>query len=122
MMGPAKTKPVTLNDGSVLAASADLSDKGWKISFEKTEDRGRTFTRSSTHFSRLSQPTIFKSSSGMGMIAHSTDETLYVAKADEDAAHWEPAKKTNLENAHSAIDSVVLADGRLLLAYNPVTE
>jgi len=121
-VGPVRNKPVELPDGSLLCG-ASTEDKGWRIHMEHTRDLGATWERTpplndGTEFS-LIQPTILQWSSGKTQIlCRSKQGKVFESWMADDWKSWGPIKPTTLPNPNSAIDSVMLKDGRALLVYN----
>jgi predicted neuraminidase len=67
----------------------------------------------------LIQPTILKWPSGRTQIlCRSRQQAIYSSRMESDWKSWSPPKRTGLPNPNSAIDAVMLRDGRGLLVYN----
>jgi len=126
--GPVKDKPIILSDGAWLAG-ASTEYKGWHPFADRSEDGGKTWTRSADFAIDRQvvsgrggiQPTLWEAPKGhvhallrtaAGRIAR-TDSTDY-------GRTWCPVYLTDLPNNNSGIDVVRLDDGRLFLAYNPI--
>ena len=121
-IGPVRNKPVELAEGS-LFCGASTEDDGWRIHMERTADRGATWERTKPLNDRkessLIQPTILRWPSGRTQIlCRSKQGKVFESWMGDDWKRWEPIKPTLLPNPNSAIDSVLLNDGRALLVYN----
>jgi predicted neuraminidase len=67
------------------------------------------------------QPTLWESAPGqIHMLMRSTRGFVYRSDSSDGGRRWCPAYATALPNNNSGIDLVRLADGGLVLAYNPV--
>jgi len=121
-VGPVRNKPVELPDGSLLCG-ASTEDKGWRIHMEHARDLGATWERTpplndGKEFS-LIQPTILQWPAGKTQIlCRSKQGKVFESWMADDWKSWEPINPTTLPNPNSAIDSVMLKDGRALLVYN----
>ncbi len=121
-VGPVRNKPVSLADGSLLCG-ASTENHGWRIHIERTLDLGATWERTpplndGKEFAAI-QPTILQWPSGKTQILVRTKQGCIAESwMGDDWKSWSPLKKTALPNPNSAIDSVVLADGRALLIFN----
>lgn len=126
--GPVKDKPIMLSDGAWLAP-ASTEYKQWDCFADRSEDGGRTWTRSADFVINRKpnvgkgaiQPTFWESKPGH---VHALLRTTWgqIARADSSdyGKTWTPVYTTNLPNNNSGIDVLRLGDGRLLLVYNPV--
>jgi len=77
------------------------------------------------HFAGVIQPTLWEHDPGrVKMLMRSTERVGYVcASASDDYGRtWSPAERVPIPNPNSGLDAVRLADGRILLACNPVRE
>lgn len=145
--GPVRNKPIIGQDGSWLAP-ASLESDVWDAFVDITCDQGQTWTMSSLvpirHASRPSndggadqaaqeeqcfqgkgiiQPTLWESGSGIvHMLLRSTEGYIYRSDSEDAGRTWSPAYSTGVPNNNSGIDLTTLADGTLLLVYNPVSE
>lgn len=124
-VGPVRNKPVQWPDGSLLCGSSS-EDHGWRIHMERTPDLGVTWERTPAlndgKDPGLIQPTILKWPSGRTQILNrSRQKAVYSSWMGGDWRNWSPAKPTMLPNPNSAVDAVMLKDGRGLLVYNHTT-
>lgn len=128
--GPVKNKPIVLADKSWLAGASLESGGRWDAFVDRSVDGGRTWTASDpvplNHAafpgSGVIQPTLWESRPGrVHMLLRSTAGYICRSDSDDSGLTWSPAAPTHLPHNNSGIDLARLADGRLVLAYNPVT-
>ena len=120
--GPVKNKPIILASGAWLApASTELH--AWKPFADRSEDHGKTWTRSADFMEDKGiQPTFWESEPGKVHALFRTKKSfIYRSDSQDDGRTWTPAQPTVLPNNNSGIDALRLKDGRILLVYNPVT-
>jgi predicted neuraminidase len=121
-VGPVRNKPVQWPDGSLLCG-ASTEDRGWRVHMERTSDLGGSWERSAVlndgHTVGLIQPTILRWPSGRTQIlCRSRQGKVFESWMGDDWRTWNPPAATTLPNPNSAIDAVMLKDGRALLVYN----
>lgn len=128
--GPLVNKPLYLADGTILAGGSMEGGPGWRIHVERSEDQGKTWTRTpilnDPKEFKLIQPTFLKhSEEKIQLLARSggkTPDTKIAQCWSEDGGKtWSEVTSTTLPNNNSAIDAVTLTDGRHLLIYNHST-
>lgn len=128
--GPLVNKPLYLADGTILAGGSMEGGPGWRIHVERSEDQGKTWTRTpilnDPKEFKLIQPTFLKhSEEKIQLLARSggkTPDTKIAQCWSEDGGKtWSEVTNTTLPNNNSAIDAVTLTDGRHLLIYNHST-
>ncbi len=118
-VGPVRNKPVALPDGSLLCG-ASTENNGWRIHMERTSDLGATWERTPPLNDgkelSLIQPTILQWPSGKTQIlCRSKQGKIFASWMSDDWKSWGPIRPTMLPNPNSAIDAVMLKDGRALL-------
>lgn len=130
ILGPIKNKPITLDDGSLLAGSSieDAPEPpAWRAHFERSTDLGRSWTRTDRLAGRTAagedfwiiQPTIFTLGGGELLAMFRSKQSRIAASRSTDTGRtWGPIYATGLLNPDAGIDGVTLADGRHLLVYN----
>jgi predicted neuraminidase len=120
--GPIRNKPVELPKGLLLCGSSTES-AGWRVHMEWMRSPGKDFGRTSPLNNAREiaaiQPTILVHRPDLIQILCRTKQGR-IAEAWSDGAgkSWTPLTRTALPNPNSAIDSVMLQDGRALLVYN----
>jgi len=121
-VGPVRYKPVPLPAGALLCG-ASTEDHGWRVHMEHTPDLGATWERTPPlndgKEPGLIQPTILRWPSGKTQIlCRSKQGKIFESWMGGDWKSWGPLRPTVLPNPNSAIDAVMLQDGRALLLYN----
>jgi predicted neuraminidase len=124
-VGPVRNKPVPWRDGAILCGSS-TEDNGWRIHMERTPDLGATWERTpplndAKEFG-LIQPTVLEWPSGKTQIlCRSRQGAVVESWMGADWKSWNAPARTMLPNPNSAVDAVMLRDGRGLLVYNHTT-
>jgi predicted neuraminidase len=138
ILGPIRAKPVTMDDGGMLAGSS-TEHEGWIVHMERfaasagaggwtpaalasaaawrstgpLNDRGE--------FAAI-QPTILvHSPTQVQILCRSRQGVITESWSGDSGRSWSRMKPTALPNPSAGIDAVRLADGRFLLVYNPTT-
>ncbi|MBG85767.1 MAG: hypothetical protein CMO80_02570 [Verrucomicrobiales bacterium] len=120
--GPVKNKPILLADGSMLAGTSTEYD-GWRVHFERTTDRGRTWQRigpinDGKKFNAI-QPSILTHSDGrLQILCRSREDYITTSWSKDQGKTWSAMEATSLPNPNAGTDAVTLRDGRHLLVYN----
>ncbi|MFL5771710.1 MAG: exo-alpha-sialidase [Flavisolibacter sp.] len=123
-IGPVKNKPVLLSNGVLLAPSSTEGD-GWKIHFEASADKGKTWRMigpiNDGKTTNAIQPSILQYKDGrLQVLARSKERALMEAWSTDHGKTWSLLRRTDLPNNNSGTDAVTLKDGRQLLVYNHV--
>ena len=127
--GPVRNKPVILSDGAWLAG-ASHEDGPWNVFTDRSEDNGKTWQatsylaldRSQFNGKGVIQPTLWESTPGkVHILVRSTNGKIYRSDSEDFGKTWCALYATDMPNNNSGIDLVKLPDGRLVLAYNPVS-
>ena len=127
--GPVRNKPIILSDGSWLAG-ASHEDGPWNVFADRSEDNGITWQatpyialdRNQFNGKGVIQPTLWESSPGnVHMLVRSTNGKIYRSDSHDYGKTWCELYATGMPNNNSGIDLVRLADGALVLVYNPVS-
>ncbi len=124
LLGPVKNKPVMLKGGKIIAPSSTEGD-GWKLHFEVSDDKGKTWTKvgpinDGKTFNAIQPSILFHKSGKLQVLARSRNRAILESWSFDNGKTWTPLAKTNLPNNNSGTDAVTLRDGRQLLVYNHV--
>jgi predicted neuraminidase len=119
--GPIRNKPVELPEALLLCGSSTES-AGWRVQMEwmrsPGKDFGRTAPLNEAREVAAIQPTILVHRPDQIQILCRTKQGRIVEAWSQDHKNWTPLTRTVLPNPNSAIDAVMLRDGRALLVYN----
>ena len=127
--GPVRNKPVILSNG-VWLAGASHEDGPWDVFVDRSEDSGKTWQatpylpldRSQFNGKGVIQPTLWESTPGnVHMLVRSTNGKIYRSDSKDYGKTWCALYATGMPNNNSGVDLIKLSDGRLVLAYNPVS-
>jgi predicted neuraminidase len=127
--GPVRNKPIILSDGTWLAG-ASHEEGQWDVFVDRSEDNGKTWTatpyltldRSQFNGRGVIQPTLWESAPGIvHLLVRSTNGKIYRSDSKDYGKTWCAFYATEMPNNNSGIDLVKLSDGKLVLAYNPVS-
>lgn len=127
IVGPVKNKPVILADGSWLSPTSDErgdpADAAWSLRFERSLDRGASWTSSAAVPDPLGlqaiQPSVLALPDGAVEAVARTRSGVIAATFSRDAGKsWSPLMPIDLPNPNSGTDAVTLRDGRQLIVYN----
>lgn len=125
VLGPIKNKPVELADGTILSpTSVEGPDVGWRVYFERSEDGGRTWTK--TPFVdgddniKAIQPSILVHSDRHLQAIGRTQKNkrLFSTWSDDAGRTWSKLELLDLPNCNSGTDAVTLVGGEHVLIYN----
>ncbi len=125
-IGPVRNKPVELNDGTILCG-ASSENGGWRVHmewFKSPFDRWYIGDplNSSMQWGAI-QPTILEwPDRGIQILCRSKQGSILESWSDGNLRQWSTMRRTRLPNPNSAIDAVMLRNGRALLVYNPSTD
>ena len=129
IVGPAKNKPITLTDGSMLSPSSrEYANRVWHVVMERSRDGGRTWETSPPLFNgqrpsagKVIQPSAWLDDGGIPRLIARSRLTYAVSANATDAGGltWTPlALQEDVPCPNSGLDAVKLRDGRVLLVYN----
>ncbi|HEY3898555.1 MAG TPA: sialidase family protein [Chthoniobacter sp.] len=129
-VGPVKNKPVLLPDGSLLCGSSiETAEKPskWRVQFERTPDRGKTWTKTGflndgLNISAIQPSILFLGGDRLLAIGRTRQSHLFRIASDDGGKTWSEMTLTELPNPNSGTDAVTLRDGRHLLVYNHTTK
>ncbi len=126
--GPVKNKPIVLSDGTWIAGASDESGKYWEVFVDRSQDNGKSWQatgylemdHANLKGKGVIQPTLWESEPGkVHMLVRSSEGYIYRSDSEDYGKTWTPLYKTDLPNPNSGIDLAKMADGTLILAYNP---
>ena len=125
-IGPVRNKPIELPDGTILCG-ASTEDSGWRVHMEwcKTPEGPWTVgepLNSSMEWGAIQPTLLIWPHRGLQILCRSKQQAVLSSWCDGDLRKWSNLRRSSLPNPNSAIDAVMLADGRGLLVYNPGTE
>jgi predicted neuraminidase len=130
VLGPIKNKPVVLSDGSWISPSSTEAGEGmgnhagsnWRLHFEISRDRGRTWSLTSPVASPLNidaiQPSLLSHGDVLQAVARTRQGALASTWSRDGGQTWSPLGSIDLPNPNSGTDAVTLKDGRHLVIYN----
>jgi len=126
--GPVRSKPMLLDDGSLLCGSSTEVNDDWRFHFEQLTDvnhpeLGTSWRRTEPKEQpfQVIQPTLISLENGtIRALMRSKHDRIILADSHDQGASWAPMEKTNLPNNNSGIEALTLKDGRHLLLYNHV--
>ena len=126
--GPVKNKPILLLDGRICAPASIETELTWDCFTDISSDGGKTWERSEfvpinhllTHGKGIIQPTLWENDGKIFMLMRSTMSRVMKSESSDGGKTWSEATETELPNNNSGIDCVKLADGRIVLIYNPI--
>ncbi len=124
ILGPIKDKPVELAGGAWLSpSSTEGGPRGWRLHFERSTDRGETWTRTADvpegpSFSAIQPTLLFAADGKLEALARTKQGVIAQTWSADGGATWSPLTATDLPNPNSGIDAVTLNDGRQLVVYN----
>ncbi len=131
ILGPIRTKPLLLWNGSLLCPSSTeasglrILSRGWRVVMETTTLDGLHWTSSGPlngHTFDAIQPTILQHADNSLQILCRSREGIITQVWSHDLGNtWGEMTETTLPNPNSSIDAVTLHDGRQLLVYNHIT-
>lgn len=122
-IGPVKNKPVLV--GNRLLAPSSKEGNGWRVHFEESDDKGKTWKMigpiSDGKIFNAIQPSILVYPGGrLQILARSQNRAILQSWSADGGQTWSPLEKSSLPNNNSGTDAVTLKDGRQLLVYNHV--
>jgi predicted neuraminidase len=126
--GPIRNKPIELADGTILSGSS-TEDRGWRVHMERTKkplvdqawSRTEPLNRAIDY--GAIQPTILDwPEVGIQILCRSKQMSILESWSTDQGLKWSRMRETQLPNPNSAVDAVMLKDGRALLVYNHATE
>lgn len=121
-LGPIKNKPELI--GNKLLCPSSTENNGWQVHVEITEDRGKTWRKTSVINSKpwnIIQPSILKlRDKRLQLVCRSQNEHLISSFSSDNGETWSDPVALYLPNNNSGTDAVTLRNGKHLLVYNHV--
>jgi predicted neuraminidase len=126
ILGPIKNKPVRLKSGDWLCPTSYETDEKpsrWTVHFERTGDRGFTWSRTEPLNDGLElaaiQPSILThADGGLQALGRTRQGRLFTIRSADQGETWGKMGLLGLPNSNSGTDAVTLRDGRHVLVYN----
>lgn len=125
--GPVKNKCIRLSNGNILAPASIETAENWTCFADISEDGGRTYEKGGeipfdkNAFTGMIQPAFWEDGKWVHAFMRSTEGAVYKSESCDGGVTWNTARRTCLPNNNCGIDVARLEDGRLVLAYNPVS-
>lgn len=123
-IGPVKNKPIMVGKKMINPSSLEGSP-GWRVHFEMTEDKGKTWRKvgeiNDGKKINAIQPSILTYPDGkIQILCRTRNSALAEAWSDDNGETWSEMTLSEMPNANSGTDALTLKDGRQLLVYNHV--
>jgi len=137
--GPIRTKPLILEDGTVVSGSSTENEHAWHVWIERSSDNGKVWRKvgpipasasvlpaqhTATGLQEpygIIQPAIVSlGGKHLRLYARSSSHIgkICVADSADDGQTWSEARPLDLPNPNSGIDAVALPDSRIVLIFN----
>ncbi|HYG23199.1 MAG TPA: sialidase family protein [Verrucomicrobiae bacterium] len=123
ILGPIKNKPVQLANGDILCPSSSEGTNGWRVSFERTRDLGRTWETSGPvndgkTIAAIQPSILFHSGNRLQSVGRTRQDRTFEIWSLDGGKTWGEMGLLDVPNPNSGTDAVTLQDGRQLLVYN----
>jgi predicted neuraminidase len=125
VLGPIRSKPLLLADGTLLCPSSTEDDQGhWRIHFERSQDLGRSWevgepVADPRGLAMIQPSLVLRPGGSVLAFARSMSNRIAVTRSRNGGRSWSPPALTALPNPNAGIEALGLADGRLLMVFNP---
>ncbi|MFM0298372.1 MULTISPECIES: sialidase family protein [Paraburkholderia] len=121
--GPAKNKPVELENGTIVSPGS-TETSGWNIRFALSRDGAKTWQEVDPPKSAVPidaiQPAILNHHGGhIEAVGRTRNGHVFSVSSSDYGRHWSPMTLLPLLNPNSGVDGITLSDGRDLLVLNP---
>jgi predicted neuraminidase len=122
VIGPVKNKPLEFENGELLCPSS-TEDHGWQVWFERTSDRGASWSRigplNDTAAVEAIQPSILRRSGRwLQAVGRTKQDRMFSMESTDGGETWTRMQLLDFWCSNSGLDGVVLKDGRMLVVYN----
>ncbi len=123
--GPIRNKPIELPDGTILCGSS-TENAGWRVHIERTRYPFGEWTKTGPLNSAMEygaiQPTfLLHDPERLQILCRTKSGVVTECWSEDKGFTWHRMTSTGLPNPNSAIDALMLHDGRSLLVFNPTT-
>lgn len=125
ILGPIRSKPLLLENGTLLCGSSIESWRRWGCWVDITHDLGKTWVKShpinlATTLLGVIQPSLFKGKDGhLNMVMRPYNTGAICQSNSTDYGHtWSDAVPIDLPNPNAAVEALSLFDGRVILIFN----
>jgi predicted neuraminidase len=134
ILGPIRAKPVERPGGGELLAGSSTEHEGWLAYLERFRSSAgwtlealssaRSWSRGAAlndpkEFAAIQPAILLHSPTRWQLLCRSQQGVVTEAWTEDGGLTWSRMRATSLPNPSAGIDALRLADGRLLLAYNP---
>ena len=122
ILGPIKNKPVQLATGDILCPTSS-EHAGWRVHFERSTDRGQTWTATlpvndGKTIGAIQPSILFLDGDKLMAVGCAKQSRIFQISSDDAGKTWNEMTLTALPNPNAGTDAVTLHDGRHLLVYN----
>lgn len=124
--GPVKNKPIRLSNGTVLAG-ASFEQGPWRCFCDFSADNGYTWEQTEfipvpSEDTEVIQPSLWEDERGVHMLVRSKNKKIFRSDSTDFGRTWCTLYASGLPNNNSGLDLVKVAENRIILCCNPVTE
>ena len=124
--GPVKNKPIRLSNGTILAG-ASFEQGPWRCFADISSDNGYTWAQTPflpvpTEDTEVIQPSLWEDARGVHMLVRSKNKKIFRSDSTDFGKTWCTLYPIDLPNNNSGLDLVKVAENRIILCCNPVTE
>ncbi len=122
-LGPIRTKPKVLLDGTILYPTSYETSKEWNIYVETSDQNFNDWRRidiDNNLFNAIQPTILFYSDGRIQMLCRSRERRIVETWSADQGKKWSPVKVTKIPNNNSGIDAVTLDDDLQLLVCNPI--
>ena len=124
--GPVKNKPIRLSNSTILAG-ASFEQGPWRCFADISSDNGYTWEQTPflpvpTEDTEVIQPSLWEDNRGVHMLVRSKNKKIYRSDSTDFGKTWCTLYPIALPNNTSGLDLVKVAENRIILCCNPVTE
>eukprot|EP00873_Tetraselmis_striata_P018982 jgi/Tetstr1/439246/TSEL_027688.t1 len=120
LVGPTKSAPLILEDGTMLSGSSDENGEG-TVHVEVSRDFGWTWDRQDDigYRSGIIQPAIFRTLDGnLHMLMRSRRDGVVSTYSRDDGQSWRSPQGGRIDAPSAGLSAITLADGRVLVVHN----